>query len=568
MRAALFAALVAAAIAFVGLGDAPFIDPPEGFHAEIAREMVARGDFVTLRLNGVRYFDKPPVPYWLMALSFNVVGPTPGAARFWGAVALVGIAAVTAATGVILRGPRLGFLAGLFAAANLGLFLYARIVKPDLLFVFFLALAWLGVAIAWRLHPAGLALFYGALGFAAITKDLLGVLGPLVVLAIGLRWAGERQFSRWFPWWGGAIVVLIAAPWYLAVEAQNRGFLWYTIVDNHLLNVLRARTFPDEDVPLGTIEFLLVTAAAFLPWVLSAPLGIVRVVRDPERTPEAGIWRMLTVWTLSVIVLFSLLPFKLPHYGFPAFPALALLAARGWDDALSDPARARRVLLPATVLFTAIAATLGAGILGLLSIGPESLGSVDVATRNLAARGQAAPGVPLGIWTPVLLSTIAVFAIGAVTLAIASWRRLVGLGAAAAVGVMVAFLPVAGQGLAEFSRIRSAEPVIEAVLTRVGTADQVIHEGALENSGSLLLALGRPIRVVNGLASNLAYGATFPDSRELFWDEARLQREWNAPGRRFLVSVVAPGRSVVGRLAPAHLIRRSGTHWLYSNVAD
>lgn len=568
MRAVALAALVAAAIAFLGLGEAPFIDPPEGFHAEIAREMLVRGDFVTPRLNGVRYFDKPPVPYWLMSMSFQVAGPTPGAARFWGALALVGVAAVTAATGLLLRGPRFGFLAGLFATANLGLFLYARIVKPDLLFVFVLSLAWLGVAIAWRVHPVGLVLFYAALGVAAITKDLLGALGPLGVLAIGLWCAGERSFSRWFPWWGGAIVVAIAAPWYLAVEAQNRGFLWYTIVDNKLLNVTRQRAFPDEDVPLRALEFLLVTVAALLPWILAAPFGIARVFREPSQTPETGIWRVVTVWALAVIAVMTVSPFKLPHYGFPAFPALALLAARAWDDAFDDPARSRRVLVPATVLFALLAAALGAGVLGVVSLGGETLGTVDVATRNLHARGQSAPSVSLAAWRPVMISAAGVFAIAAVTLAIASWRRIVGLGAAAAVGAMVAFLPVAGQGMAEFARLRSAEPVIEALVVRSGAAEQVIHEGALENSGSLLLALGRPVRVVNGLASNLAYGATFADSHDLFWDEARLQREWAAPGRRFLVSVVAPGRSVAGRLERAHLIARSGTHWLYSNLAD
>jgi 4-amino-4-deoxy-L-arabinose transferase-like glycosyltransferase len=568
VRAVALAALVAAAIAFVGLGEAPFVDPPEGFHAEIAREMLARGDFVTPRLNSVRYFDKPPIPYWLMSVSLSVMGPTPGAARFWGAVALVGVAAVTAATGVLLRGPRFGFLAGLFAAANLGLFLYARIVKPDLLFVLFLSLAWLGVAIAWRVHPVGLVLFYGALGFAALAKDLLGALGPLAVLAVGLVWAGERHLSRWFPWWGGAILVAIAAPWYLLVEARNRGFLWYTIVDNKLLNIAQQRVFPDEDVPLRALEFLLVTAAAFLPWIVAAPLGVVRVFRDPERTPEAGLWRVYTVWALAVLGATALSPFKLPHYGLPVFPALALLAARAWDDALDAPARSRRVLVPALIVAATLAAAFGAAVAGALALGGDTLGSVDVATRNLAARGHAAPAPPHAVWRPILLSAGGIFAIAAVTLAIASYRRIVALGAAAAVGAMIAFLPLAGQGMAEFARIRSAEPVIAALLIRAGSAADVIHEGALENSGSLLLALGRPVRVVNGLASNLAYGATFPDSRDLFWDEARLAREWRAPGRRFLVSVVAPGRSVAARLDPVHAITRSGTHWLYSNQTD
>jgi 4-amino-4-deoxy-L-arabinose transferase-like glycosyltransferase len=411
-------------------------------------------------------------------------------------------------------------------------------------------------------------LFYAALGVAAITKDLLGALGPLAVLAIALTWAGERNLSRWFPWWGGAIVVAIAAPWYLAVEAQNRGFLWYTIVDNHLLNVTRQRAFPDEDVPLRALEFLLVTVAALLPWILATPLGVVRVFREPAQTPEAGIWRVVTVWALAVIAVMTLSPFKLPHYGFPAFPALALLAARAWDDAFDDPPRARRVLVPATLLCALVAAAFGAVAFGVIPVGGETLGIVDVATRNLAARGQAAPAVPLAVWRPVLMSAAGVFAIAAVTLAVASWQRIVGLGAAAAVGAMVAFLPVAGQGMAEFARLRSPEPVIEALMLRGGAAEQVIHEGALENSGSLLLALGRPVRVVNGLASNLAYGATFADSRDFFWDETRVQREWTAPGRRFLVSVVAPGRSIAGRLERAHLIARSGTHWLYSNLAD
>ena len=76
-------AVVAAALFFSGLGAAPFIDPPEGFHVEIAREMLARSDFATPRLNAVSYFDKPPLLYWLMSLSSAVAGPTHFAARFW-----------------------------------------------------------------------------------------------------------------------------------------------------------------------------------------------------------------------------------------------------------------------------------------------------------------------------------------------------------------------------------------------------------------------------------------------------------------------------------------------------
>ena len=85
-------ALVAAALYLLRLGGAPFIDPPEGFHAEIAREMTRLGDWITPHVNGVRYFDKPPVLYWLMAGSFSVAGVGEVTARVWSALAAVGIA--------------------------------------------------------------------------------------------------------------------------------------------------------------------------------------------------------------------------------------------------------------------------------------------------------------------------------------------------------------------------------------------------------------------------------------------------------------------------------------------
>ena len=93
---ALGVALVVTGLYFVGLGGAPFVDPPEGFHAGVAQSMRATGDVVAPRANGVRYFDKPPLLYWLMAGSFAVAGPTPLAARFWSALAAVGVAAGTA----------------------------------------------------------------------------------------------------------------------------------------------------------------------------------------------------------------------------------------------------------------------------------------------------------------------------------------------------------------------------------------------------------------------------------------------------------------------------------------
>ena len=125
MRAVPFALAlgVVGLLYFVGLGRAPFFDPSEGFHVQIARTMAEGGDWITPHVNGVRYFDKPPLLYWLMAATFRAVAPGETAARLWPAVAAVGVVAVTMRLGTLLAGARVGLLAGLFTAANLGVFL-------------------------------------------------------------------------------------------------------------------------------------------------------------------------------------------------------------------------------------------------------------------------------------------------------------------------------------------------------------------------------------------------------------------------------------------------------------
>jgi 4-amino-4-deoxy-L-arabinose transferase-like glycosyltransferase len=571
---ALGVAVVAIGLFLIGLGRAPFLDPPEGFHSAVAEGVRTSGDGISLRINGVRYFDKPPLLYWSMAASFQALGTTPFAARLPAAVAAVGVAAVTAHLGLLLGGPRLGLLAGLMVSANLGVFLYARLVKPDLPFILCILVAYAGFVLAYR--GAGrwaLALFYGALGLSTLAKDILGALGPLVVIALFFWWSRERPISPWVPWWGPLLTAGIALPWYLLVEHRNPGFLWYTVVDNHLLNFTRQRAFPDEDVPLGAFEFVAVTAAALLPWALAAPWAVVRALRRPWPDATARLWALLALWAVVVLGFFTLSPFKLPHYGLPAFPALALLVARVWDESIEaapGAMRPRTLLLPVLLVFALAAAGAAAAVAGALPVPAGTLSSVDVATRNVTTRGGAPVEVTLDRYLPILSRCALVFGLGAVGAAIAAWRRAPGLGVGVALATMVAFLPVAADGVTTFARTRSAETVIDALAGRLTRDDVVAHEGPLENTGSLLLRLPVRVRVVDGLQSNLAFGATFADARDLFWDAPRLKSAWNGSRRVFLVSGVEPGRSVVRSLPGdrIHVIARGGGRWLYSNLAD
>jgi 4-amino-4-deoxy-L-arabinose transferase-like glycosyltransferase len=566
-------ALLAVGLMYLlGLGAAPFLDPSEGFHAVVAQTIRQSGDWITLRIDGVRYFDKPPLLYWLMSLSFAVGGPTETAGRLWPALAAIGVAAVTGRIGMVLGGPRVGLLAGLIVAANMGTFVFGRTVKPDLPFVLFIVLAFAGFIVAYRGDGRwGLALFYASLGLAALTKDVLGALGPLAVVGLFLWLTRERPYGSWAPWWGLAILLVVALPWYLVVELRNEGFLWYTVVDNHLLNFARQRAFPDEDVPLGALQFLAVTALAFLPWTLALPWALRRALRSPWEDATARLWALLGLWAVVVVGFFTVSPFKLPHYGLPAFPALALLTARAWDDcieALPGAASPRVLMVPVLVLFALLAAVFGLAALDRLPIPAGALQNVDVAARNLAARGQVAAGSPLEAYVPALVKCVVIFGAATVAMAVALWRQWPAAGVGVALAAMIAFLPTAGEGMAQFARGRSVRPIAEALSRRLEPADRIVHEGALENSASLLLAVDRPASIVDGLRSNLAFGATFPDARDVFWSTTRLQQAWTAPGRCFLVSTVDPSRSVVRALQPAHLLAHTGGRWLYSNLPD
>jgi 4-amino-4-deoxy-L-arabinose transferase-like glycosyltransferase len=549
-------ALLAVGLMYLlGLGAAPFLDPPEGFHAAVAESLRASGDWITLHVDGVRYVDTPPLLYWLMALSFSLAGPTEAAARMWPALSAIGVAAVTGRIGVMLGGPRVGLLAGLFVASNLGMFVLGRQAKPDVTFVLCLTLALAGFVVAYRgVSRWGLAVFYASLGLAALSKDVFGALAVLGVVALFLWATRERPYAAWAPWWGALLLLAVALPWYVAVELRNRGFLWYT-ADEHLLNFARQRVFSDEDVSLNAVQFLGVNALAFLPWTLALPWAVARALKRPWANAEARLWMLLALWALLVLAFFTVAPFKLPHDGLPAFPALALLAARAWDDAIEatpGAASPASLMVPLCVLFAVLTAAFALAVAGRLPL-PDG-------ARSLAA--------PLEPYVGIMAKSAVVFGVATVGVAIAATRRWPAVGVGVALAAMIAFLPMAGEAMTQLARSRSIRPIAEALGERRASGDRVVHEGALESSASLLLRIPGPVVLVHGRQSHLAFGATFPEARDIFWDPPRLAVAWAGPERYFLVSAVAPGRSVVKALAPVHLLAQAGGRWLYSNRPD
>jgi 4-amino-4-deoxy-L-arabinose transferase-like glycosyltransferase len=561
------------------LGAVPFDDPGEGQHAEIAREIALSGDWLTLRLAGVRYFDKPPLLYWLIAAGFKSFGVSEWAARL---PAVLGAAAAVAGTtllGARLLGPGPGVLAG---AALLSCALFAafgRYVRPETLFV--AAIQWGFTGVLLGLGGSGAApltssprsrrwavVGCAALGVAALTKDVVGLAGPLAAIALALVLAGRlRPIGRWLPAPGLAALLVLGLGWYALASMRNPGFLWYTVVDNHVLNAVQLRRFPDEDVPLSSLEFLLVAGLGAFPWTIPALLEVGQLVRRRAwRIAEDIPWVALALWAVALVLVFTLSAFKLPHYGLPAYPAVALLAARWWSR---RDGRDRRPALCHLAMFALLAAILGvAAFTDGRAFMDTIFSAADVYARKEAVATQIAPLPAWSALRPLVERTALVFALGAAALAAAAMRRAGRLAAVAVATTMLAVVPSVGQALALVSTARAVSGVAAEI--RLGWQPDVVlvHEGPLENSGALELYSGvRPV-LVEGRRSVLGIGSTFPEAAESFWDADRLTREWLSSRPILLVTTRDPERSLVARMprGRVHLLASRQGRWLWSNV--
>lgn len=573
--AALLAAALVAVLVLPGLGTAPFDDPGEGQHAEIAREVGRTGDWLTLRLNGVRYFDKPPFLYWLIAGAFALVGPSEWAARL--APALGAIAAVmgTALLGARLLGPRMGVLAGGALASSALFVAFARYVRPETLFV--AAIQWgmtglLLASVAGRPARAGrrwALLGCAALGLASLIKDPLGLLGPLVAVGLALGLAGRRRpITTWLPPSGAAVLLLVGFGWYALAALLNPGFLWYTVVDNHVLNVARSRQFPDEDVPLTAMEFLAVSGLGILPWIIPAGLTVGSLVRgrawrDPDEIP----WTALALWSTGALLLLAVAPFRLPHYALPTYPAICLLAVRAWQERRARPRALIALHLGLFALIALTCALVAAGDGRLFA--DTVLSATDVQARKAAAAGEAGAAAIWLTLQPLVARTALVFATASLGLLIALALGRAGLGLAVVLVSMLAAMPVVVAALSAVSATRAVAGMAAEVKRVVGPGDLLIHEGPIESSGALEFYSGlRPI-LLDARRSVLGFGATLPDAQGMFWDAHRFQAEWRSGRRLFLVTPRSPERSLVRELPPSsvHLLASQGGRRLYGNGA-
>jgi len=413
---------------FCNLGYRHLVKPDEGRYAEIPREMVESGDWLTPRLNGYKYFEKPPLQYWVTAAAFAAFGQSEWAARLWpGLTGFLGVLLVFWA-GERLFAPPAG-LCGAAVAASCALYAaVGHILTLDMALTFFISASVFAFAVAQQDSGEGerrrwMLLAWAAAALAVMTKGLIGIVLPMgAVAAYVLLHRDWRLLSRLHLIQGGFLFLAIAAPWFIAVSLANPEFARFFFIHEHFERFATREHGRYQPV----WYFVPVLLAGILPWIvgLFPALG-----RAWTRVPEIRFQprRFLLLWCVVVFAFFSASDSKLGSYILPIFPALALLI--GIHLASASPRFALIQGLAAALLGIALAGVslwasanlpkalvlletdlppeLYAGYLPWLAVGGIVLAAAGIASASLCGRRTAAAlTLSLGglAWVQIVLS--------------------------------------------------------------------------------------------------------------------------------------------------------------------
>lgn len=343
-------------------GARPLNVPDEGRYAEVAREMVRSGDWVTPRLDGVPFLDKPPLFYWLEATAFATFGVHVWSARL--VPALLGFAgcALVFAAGARLYGRRAGLLGALVLAANPFYFGASQYVNHDLAVATFITAALFAFAVGDRLDGSRrrrwLLAGYAAMGLAVMTKGLIGLVLPLGAVGAYVAATGRwRELPRYALPLGAALVAVVAVPWHVVAQQRNPELLHYLFVVQHFQRF----TGSGFNNPVGPAFYPALIAVGLLPWTPLLPAAIGRAIAAFRADRGRGRTDLLLLlWPALVIVFFSIPRSKIAGYALPVLPPLALLVGRELDLALAGGGAPRKALQASAALMAALGIGLAA----------------------------------------------------------------------------------------------------------------------------------------------------------------------------------------------------------------
>jgi 4-amino-4-deoxy-L-arabinose transferase-like glycosyltransferase len=551
-----------AVIYMVGLSWPALLDDVDTVHAEAAREMLQRHDWVTLYTNGFRYLEKAPMLYWTLAGSYRIFGISDWSTRLPLVLGVLALVLATYRLGRYVYGEAGGLYAGVALVTSLGLFIFTRFLIPEVLVALWLTLGYhLFLRSLEEERPSRLVCW----GLAAtcalnvLTKGLIGLVFPVGAIGLYLLLTGNlRHLLRLRVISSALVFFAIAAPWHILAalrnppQGQSRGFLWFYFINEHVMRFLGKRVPPGYDtVPLAIFWGLLL--AWLLPWSVFLPQALRNVpVRLGELRRSAGMKLdrqqranlMFLLWALVIVGFFSFST-RQEYYTIPALPGAALLVG-GWLARESGPAaseaerRAGRTSSTVLLVFGVLGFIAGmylllvshrpvpgADLADLLKKNPQdynfSLGHVlDLTPQALGAFRVPLLGTSLGL----LLGT------GFNWMLRRRGRPVAGNVALAA--MMVVLLACIHSSFSTFSPILSSYNLAEAIRKHFRPGDVIVIDGEYHEASTLNFYTGIQVHVLHEPSGNLWYGAKFPDAPHIFETPESLAVLWNSPAQVFL----------------------------------
>ncbi len=447
----------------------PLLEPDEGRYAEIPREMWVSGDWVTPRLDDLKYFEKPALQYWATALAYTAFGPREWTSRLWAAtLAFLCIPLVYGFARRTGQSRETALIAALVLAANPYFAITGQINLLDQAFSFFLVASVFSFVLAQRESPASsrertwMLLAWAALALAVLSKGIAAIVLTGATLAIHLLWT--RDFSalrRMHLLAGLALFVAIAAPWFWLVQARNPEFAGFFFVHEHFarfLTTVHRRTEPWWYFPL-----ILLVALTPVLWSIRPA---VRLARRPAAAGEFPVARFLSIWCVVVLLFFSVSQSKLAPYIMPMMPPLALLMAQAVREHRGAQGRA-------AVALGTLAVVVG---IGLVVLCRQRIGAIDTGLGGWVAIGGAA----------ALLPMLFCFRRNATPSQVTGW---VSLAAATIVGYQALIM-----AYGELPPVLSARSIAIAVKPRIGDETQLYSVGQFRRS--LPFYLGHTLQLV------------------------------------------------------------------------
>ena len=545
------------------------MDDVDSVQAQIARNMLTSGDWVTAHLDGVPFLEKPPLIYWMIAVSYKIFGVHDWSARIPIALSAIALSLTTAAFGIWAFGNRAGLYAGLCMSTGIGLFLFTRVLLPDALLTLSIILAlWAMLRMLdedERRPGAWTAVLAVCLAVGLLLKSLIGIVFPIgaavLYLAVTRRLFTGRTWKRLHPFRVLLIVLLVAAPWHIlatirnppyfsltfkSVPGQYHGFLWFFFINEQLLRFLNLR-YPRDYDTVPRLYFWLFNLIWLFPWTAYLP-GVFRLSFRP--VDRAGRARLLALCLIALVMVFFTFSTTQEYYSMPIYPALALLIGLSMA---SD----NRMTRNGTRFLTVVCATAAVAAVAIL-----------FAVRHVATPGDisqalsynpSAYKLSLGHMEDLTLDSFAylrlplALAAGALLIGVLSTlrpaRQFVYFGVAI---MMVVFFHSARLAMVTFDPFLSSRPLVYS-LEKSPPGNLIVDHHYFWYS-SVFFYTNRTALLLNGRFFGMVYGSYAPTSAEPFIDNARFQVLWMSPVRYYLFAKASQWDDLASLVRSDHLV--------------